>query len=68
MIVIGEKMGCLVFLLEMICDLMEKEIDNWLKVLVLIIEFLMIVLMGVIVGLIMVFIIGLIYLVIENIW
>lgn len=67
MIAIGEKTGRLAFLLETICDSMEKEIDNRLKALVSIIEPLMIVSMGVIVGSITVSIIGPIYSVIENI-
>lgn len=67
MIAIGEKTGRLSQLLETICNSMEKEIDNRLRALVSIIEPLMIVSMGVIVGSITVSIIGPIYSVIENI-
>ncbi len=67
MIAVGEKTGRLSQLLEVICQSMEKEIDARLKALVSIIEPLMIVSMGVIVGSITVSIIGPIYSVIENI-
>lgn len=67
MIAVGEKTGRLSHLLEVICDSMEKEIDGKLKALVSIIEPLMIVSMGLIVGSITVSIIGPIYSVIENI-
>jgi type IV pilus assembly protein PilC len=67
MIAVGEKTGRLSQLLEVICVSMEKEIDARLRALVSIIEPLMIVTMGVIVGSITVSIIGPIYSVIENI-
>jgi type IV pilus assembly protein PilC len=67
MIAVGEKTGRLSQLLEVICSSMEKEIDAKLKALVSIIEPLMIVSMGVIVGSITVSIISPIYSVIENI-
>ena len=67
MIAIGEKTGRLSQLLGVICEQMEKDIDAKLKALVSIIEPLMIVSMGVIVGSITVSIIGPIYSVIENI-
>ncbi|MEI8282523.1 MAG: type II secretion system F family protein, partial [Armatimonadota bacterium] len=67
MIAVGEKTGRLPQLLEVICQSMEKDIDARLKALVSIIEPLMIVSMGVIVGSITVSIIGPIYSVIENI-
>ena len=67
MIAIGEKTGRLSQLLEIICTSMEKEIDAKLKALVSIIEPLMIVSMGVIVGSITISIISPIYSVIENI-
>ena len=67
MIAVGEKTGRLSQLLEIICVSMEKEIDAKLRALVSIIEPLMIVSMGVIVGSITVSIIGPIYSVIENI-
>jgi type IV pilus assembly protein PilC len=67
MIAVGEKTGRLSHLLEVICTSMEKEIDAKLKALVSIIEPLMIVSMGVIVGSITVSIISPIYSVIENI-
>jgi type IV pilus assembly protein PilC len=67
MIAVGEKTGRLSQLLEVICTSMEKEIDAKLKALVSIIEPLMIVSMGVIVGSITVSIISPIYSVIENI-
>ena len=67
MIAVGEKTGRLSQLLEIICNSMEKDIDAKLKALVSIIEPLMIVSMGVIVGSITVSIIGPIYSVIENI-
>ncbi|MBI1334830.1 MAG: type II secretion system F family protein [Armatimonadetes bacterium] len=67
MISVGEKTGRLSQLLETICVTMEQEIDNRLKALVSIIEPLMIVTMGVIVGSITVSIIGPIYSVVENI-
>ena len=66
-IAIGEKTGRLSQLLETICKSMETEIDNRLRALVSIIEPLMIVSMGVIVGSITVSILGPIYSVIENI-
>lgn len=67
MIAVGEKTGRLSQLLEIICASMEKDIDAKLKALVSVIEPLMIVSMGVIVGSITVSIIGPIYSVIENI-
>lgn len=67
MIAVGEKTGRLSQLLEIICASMEKDIDAKLKALVSLIEPLMIVSMGVIVGSITVSIIGPIYSVIENI-
>jgi type IV pilus assembly protein PilC len=67
MIAVGEKTGRLSQLLEVICVQMEKDIDAKLRALVSIIEPLMIVSMGVIVGSITVSIIGPIYSVIENI-
>ncbi len=67
MIAIGEKTGRLSQLLQTICSSMETEIDSRLKALVSIIEPLMILTMGLIVGSITVSIIGPIYSVIENI-
>lgn len=67
MIAVGEKTGRLSQLLETICQSMESEIDNRLKALVSVIEPLMIVSMGLIVGMITVSIIGPIYSVIENV-
>lgn len=67
MIAIGEKSGRLSQLLETVCSSMETEIDGRLKALVSIIEPMMIVSMGLIVGSITMSIIGPIYSVIENI-
>lgn len=67
MIAIGEKSGRLPHLLEVICVSMEKDIDGKLKALVSIIEPLMIVSMGLIVGSITISIMGPIYSVIENV-
>lgn len=67
MIAIGEKSGRLSQLLETVCGSMETEIDGRLKALVSVIEPVMIVSMGLIVGSITMSIIGPIYSVIENI-
>ena len=67
MIAIGEKSGRLSQLLDTVCTSMETEIDGRLKALVSIIEPMMIVSMGLIVGSITMSIIGPIYSVIENI-
>ncbi|HLO97808.1 MAG TPA: type II secretion system F family protein, partial [Fimbriimonas sp.] len=67
MIAIGEKSGRLSQLLDTVCGSMETEIDGRLKALVSIIEPMMIVSMGLIVGSITMSIIGPIYSVIENI-
>jgi type IV pilus assembly protein PilC len=67
MVSVGERTGRLPQLLNAICGSMEEEVDGRLKALVSIIEPLMIVTMGVIVGSITMSIIGPIYSVVENI-
>jgi type IV pilus assembly protein PilC len=67
MVAVGERTGRLPQLLSAICDSMEGEVDGKLKALVSIIEPLMIVTMGVIVGSITMSIIGPIYSVVEKI-
>ena len=67
MIAVGERTGRLPQLLNSVCASMEIEVDGKLKALVSIIEPLMIVTMGVIVGSITMSIIGPIYSVVENI-
>ena len=67
MIAVGERTGRLPLLLNSVCASMEIEVDGKLKALVSIIEPLMIVTMGVIVGSITMSIIGPIYSVVENI-
>ena len=67
MVTIGEKTGRLAPVLESTAARMEADIDARLKALVSIVEPLMIVVMGVIVGGITVSIIGPIYSVVQNI-
>lgn len=66
-IAVGERTGRLPQLLHAICASMEEEVDGRLKALVSVIEPLMIVTMGVVVGSITMSIIGPIYSVVENI-
>lgn len=66
-IAVGERTGRLPQLLNAICGSMEEEVDGRLKALVSVIEPLMIVTMGVVVGSITMSIIGPIYSVVENI-
>lgn len=67
MVTIGEKTGRLAAVLESTAARMEQDVDARLKALVSIVEPLMIVVMGVIVGGITVSIIGPIYSVVQNI-
>lgn len=67
MISVGERTGRLSQLLNTVCHSMEHEVDGRLKALVSVIEPLMIVTMGLIVGSITMSIIGPIYSAVENI-
>ena len=67
MVGVGERTGRLPELLKRLADGMETDVDARLKALVAVIEPLMIVVMGTIVGGITVSIIGPIYSVVENV-
>jgi type IV pilus assembly protein PilC len=67
MVTIGEKTGRLAQVLESTAARMEADVDARLKALVSIVEPMMIVVMGIIVGGITVSIIGPIYSVVQNI-
>ena len=67
LVAVGERTGRLPQLLSTVCKSMEAEVDGRLKALVSVIEPLMIVGMGLIVGSITMSIIGPIYSAVENI-
>ncbi|RYG70214.1 hypothetical protein EON77_14080 [bacterium] len=67
MVAVGERTGRLPELLKRLADGMESDVDSRLKALVAVIEPLMIVLMGTVVGGITVSIIGPIYSVVEHV-